>query len=185
MKTKILLLLSIAALFLASCSKVQVSQDFDSTYNFAGARTYNWNTELQDSATGIIKDNTLLADRFVTAINTTLTSQGFSISDNPDFLVSYTYQISSRLQTDSVEPTLGFGYGRYGRFGGVGIQSGSSVRQYDRGLLTISIHDNKEIGLVWKGDGTREVFTHSTPEQLTKTVNELVESTLAQFPPLQ
>lgn len=188
MKTKMLLFLSLTALFLASCSTVQVSQDFDNTYNFAGARSYNWNTELQDSATGLVKDDELLADRFVTAINNTLTSQGFSISDKPDFLVSYTYQISSRLQANSVEPTLGFGYGRYGRYGrygGVGIRSGTSIRQYDRGLLTINIHDSKESGLVWRGNGTREVFTHNKPEELTETVNELVESTLAQFPPLQ
>lgn len=183
MKTKIMLFLSIITLFLTSCSTVQVSQDFDNTYNFANAKTYNWNIELQDAATGIVKDDELLADRFVTAINNTLISQGFSNSDTPDFLVSYTYTISSRFQADSVEPTLGFGYGRYGRFGGVGIQSGTSVRQYDRGLLTINIHDGKEDELIWKGNGTREVFTHNDPEQLTETVNELVESTLAQFPP--
>lgn len=184
MKTKILLFLSIITLFLTSCSTVQVSQDFDKTFNFTSATTYNWDTELQDSATGIIKDDELLADRFVTAINTALTSQGFSISDTPDFLVSYTFQITSRIQADSVEPTLGFGYGRYGRFGGVGIHSGTSVRQYDRGLLTINIHDAEEGGLIWKGNGTREVFTHNNPEKLTEIVNELVSSTLAQFPPL-
>ena len=183
MKTKILLFLSVTTLLLASCSTVQVSQDFDNTYNFVHTTTYNWNTELQESATGAVKDDELLADRFVTAINNTLTSQGFSITDTPDFLVSYTYQITSRLQADSVEPTLGFGYGRYGRFGGVGIQSGTSVRQYDLGLLTINIHDAKEGELIWKGTGTREVFTHNNPEKLTKMVNELVETTLAQFPP--
>lgn len=185
MKSKLLLFLTITILLLTSCAKVQVSQDFADTYNFANARAYNWNTELQDNATGAIKDNELLADRFVAAINTTLTSQGFSISDNPDFLVSYTYQISNRIQLDFIEPALGFGYGRYDRFGGFGVRSGSSVRQYDRGLLTINIHDSSEGKLIWKGNGTREVFTHNTPERLTKTVNELVISTLAQFPPLQ
>lgn len=183
MKTKILLFLFITTLFLTSCSKVQVSQDFDNTYNFSKAQTYNWNKELQETTTGLLQEDELLADRFFTAIDTTLMGQGFSISDNPDFLVSCNYIITSRFQTDSVQPTIGFGYGRHSRYGGVGIQSGSSVRQYDRGMLTISIHDTKDSKLIWKGNGTREVFTHNSPEQRTKSVNEMVQSTLLQFPP--
>lgn len=186
MKTKILLFLSITTLFLTSCSTVQVSQDFESTYNFTQFQSYNWNKEFQDTATGILQDDELLADRFFAAIDSTLSAQGFTISDNPDFLVSCTYKITSRLQADSVQPAFGFGYGRYGRYGrygGVGVQSGTSLRQYDLGLLTINIHDAKDGRLIWKGYGTREVFMHNNPEELTKSIYDLVQSTLAQFPP--
>jgi len=183
MKTKILLFLFITTLFLTSCSKVQVSQDFDNTYNFTKAQTYNWNKELQETTTGLLQKDELLADRFFAAIDNTLTAQGFALSDNPGFLVSCNYTITSRLQADSVQPAIGLGYGRSGRYGGVGIQSGTSVRQYDRGMLTINIHNTENGKLIWKGNGTREVFTHNSPEQITKSVNEMVESTLMQFPP--
>lgn len=183
MKTNILVFLFIVTLSLTSCSKVQVSQDFDNTYNFTKAQTYNWNKELQGTTIDLLQKDELLANRFFSAIDNTLAAQGFALSDNPDFLVSCNYTITSRLQADSAQPTIGFGYGRYGRYGGVGIQSGSSVRQYDRGMVTINIHNTENSKLIWKGNGTREVFTHNSPEQITKLVNEMVQSTLVQFPP--
>ena len=185
MKTKILLFLSITTLILTSCSKVQVSQDFDSTYNFTTAQSYNWNKEFQDTTAGILQDNELMAVRFFSSINSTLMAQGFTLSDNPDFLVSCTYNITTRLQVDSIQPTIGAGYGRYSRYGGIVVQSGTSIHQYDRGLLTINIHDAKNRRLIWKGNGTREVFTHNNPEQLTESVYDMVQSTLAQFPPVK
>lgn len=183
MKTRLLLFLCIITFCLTSCATVQVSQDFDSTYDFKTVHTYNWNKEAQKVTTGLLQEDELLANRFFTSIDTSLTVQGFTLSETPDFLVSCNYTITTRLQADSVQPTVGFGYGRYGRFGGVGIQSGTSVRQYDQGLLIINIHDTKEGKLIWKGNATREVFTHNNPEKLTKSVNEMVQSTLMQFPP--
>lgn len=183
LKTIKLLSLLVTILCLTSCATVQVSQDFDKAYDFTKAGTYNWNKDLQDATTGLLQDDELLATRFFTAIDSSLVAQGFTLSETPDFLVSCNFTVTSRIQADSVQPSIGFGYGRYGRFGGVGIQSGTSVRQYDRGLLTINIHDTRDGKLIWKGSGTREVFTHNSPEKVTKSVNEMVQSTLAQFPP--
>ena len=183
MKTILLLFLCITTLCLTSCATVQVSQDFDNTYDFNKAQTYNWNKDLQKATTGLLQEDELLANRFFTAIDTSLTEQGFTLSDKPDFLISCNYTITSRLRADSVQPTIGFGYGRYGRFGGVGIQSGTSVRQYDLGMLTINIHETKDGKLIWKGNGSQEVYTHNNPEKLTRLVNEMVQTTLMQFPP--
>jgi len=185
MKTRILFLCSISILLLASCSKVQVSQDFDNTFDFRAASTYNWDKELLASTDGVLKENELLAERFFSAIDQGLINQGFQLSDNPDVLVSCTYTITSRIQSETVQPTIGVGYGRYGRYGGFGVQSGTSVRQYDQGLLIINIHDTKNGRLIWMGNGTREVFTHNNPERLTQSVNEMVQATLAQYPPIQ
>ena len=184
MRTYVILLCLVSILLLASCSKVQVSQDFDNTYNFTTANTYNWDKELQSSTDDVLKENELLAGRFFSAIDTRLQAQGMSVSDTPDILVSCPYSVTSRIQSETVQPTIGVGYGRYGRYGGFGIQSGSSVRQYDRGLLTINMHNVKDGRLIWMGTATREVFTHNSPERLTKSVNEMVQATLAQFPPL-
>lgn len=184
MRTYLTLLCLVSILLLASCSKVQVSQDFDNTYNFSIANTYNWDKEFQGSTDDVLKENELLAGRFYAAIDTSLKDQGMSLSDTPEILVSCTYAISSRIQSETVQPTIGVGYGRHGRYGGFGVQSGTSVRQYDRGLLTINMHNVKDGRLIWMGTATREVFTHNSPERLTKSVNEMVQATLAQFPPL-
>ncbi|BHH83323.1 hypothetical protein LA52FAK_16120 [Desulforhopalus sp. 52FAK] len=163
---------------------MQVSQDFDNSYDFKIANTYNWDKELQSSTDDLLKEDELLAKRFFSAIELNLQNQGMNLSDTPDILVSCTYTITTRIQSETVQPTIGVGYGRYGRYGGFGVQSGSSVRQYDRGLLTINMHNAKDGRLIWKGNATREVFTHSSPERLTKSVNEMVQATLAQFPPV-
>ena len=183
MRTQLIFIFSIAIFLLNSCAKVQVSQDFDSTYSFSNSSSYNWNPERQISAEDTLKDNELLARRFTSAIDANLQAQGFTLTDTPEILVSYTYKVTSRLQSDSIQPTIGVGYGRYGRYGGFGMQSGTTVRQYDRGLLTISIHHSVDGRLIWKGTGTREVFTHNSPEDLSKSVTEMVQAVLAQFPP--
>ncbi|TKB10338.1 DUF4136 domain-containing protein [Desulforhopalus sp. IMCC35007] len=185
MNKKLLLILFFIIFGLTSCSTVQVSEDFDSTYNFAGATTYNWNKELQATTVDLLKNDELLKNRFVKAIDSTLTTQGYALSDSPDFLVSCTYNITSRLRSEPIQPTIGVGYGRYGRFGGFGVHSGSTVSQYDRGELTINIHETKGGNLLWKGIGTQEVFTHNNPEQISQYVNEMVNAILSQFPPSQ
>lgn len=185
MKLQKILLFLIFTIILSSCSSVQVSQDFDNSYTFTNAKTYNWNKDIQNSTEDLLQKDDLLAQRVYKAIDTNLQLQGYVLSDTPDFLLSCSYTVTSRLQTDSVQPTIGVGYGRYGRYGGVGVQSGTSVRQYDRGMLNINIHSAVDNKLIWKGTGTREVFTHSKPDQITKAVNEMVQSILSQFPPTQ
>ncbi len=181
---RLIILVAILPLFMA-CAKVQVSQDYDSTYPFATATTFNWNEELQQQNDDRYQTDELLATRFKTAIEENFVQKGLRRSLQPDFLVSYTYEVSSRFQVDDLHSHFGFGYGRYGRFGGVGFDTGSIIQQYDQGKLVINIHSAATEKLLWKGVGTREVFTHYNPEQLTRRVNEMVSAVLAQFPPLR
>ena len=178
------ILLGLLPLFMA-CAPVQVSQDFDRNYPFAAATTFNWNEELQQQNDERFHIDELLATRFKRAIEEIFTRQGFRQAAQPDFLVSYMYEVSSRIQVDDLHTHFGYGYGRYGRYGAVGFDTGSFIQQYDQGKLVINIHDTKTGQLFWKGIGTREVFTHSSPEQLTRRVNEMVSAILAQFPPMR
>ena len=178
------LLLGLLPLFMA-CAPVQVSQDFDSHYAFATATTFNWNEELQQQNDERFHIDELLATRFKTAIEENFIQKGFRRSLQPDFLVSYTYEVSSRIEVDDLHSHFGYGYGRYDRYGTIGFDTGSIIQQYDQGKLVINVHDTKTGQLFWKGTGTREVFTHSSPEQLTRRVNEMVSAILAQFPPLR
>lgn len=184
----LIILLGVLPLFMA-CAKVQVSQDYDTTYLFTAASTFNWNEALQQQNHERYHIDELLVARFTTAIDENLIQKGFRRSPYPDFLVSYIYEVSSRIEVDGLQSHFGFGYGhrygRYGRFGGVGFDTGSIIQQYDQGKLVINIHSATTEKLIWKGIGTREVFTHSNPEQLTRRVNEMVSEILAQFPPFR
>jgi len=164
---------------------VQVSQDYDSSFLFSTVKIFNWNKKLQYKNDNLFQLDDLQTKRFQAAIRGVLIQRGFLQGSQPDFLVSYTYEVADRLQIDPFDARFGFGYGysRFGRYSQFGIHSGNSVRQYYQGKLIISIHSAKSAELLWKGTGTCEVFTHSTPEESTRTVNEMVEAVLAQFPP--
>lgn len=184
----ILILLGLMVL-LTGCATVQVSQDYDPSYPFGSATTFastfNWNEKQQRENDYRLRHDQLLANRFRAAIEAALTRQGFRLNAQPALLVSYTYEVYTRLETDYVNSGFGFGYGRYGRHGIVGFDTGTVIRQYDQGKLVIDIHSANTGKLLWKGTGTREVFTHSNPDQLTRRVTEMVDAVLAQFPPVR
>lgn len=170
-------------LLMTGCARVQVSHDYDREFIFDQQLTFGWDSNRQPHREGPLKDNELLARRFRTAIEAFLTARGYAFTASPELFISYTYTVTSRLQTEPVSSGFQFAYGRYGNHGGLGINSGSVIRHYDQGLLVVDIvsaHDGK---LLWKGKGTREVFTHSDPDELTKMVTEMAESVLRQFPP--
>jgi hypothetical protein len=152
------------------------------------ATTFNWNKDLQQRNNDRYHIDELLAIRFKRAIEEGLTRRGFQQTVQPDFLVSYAYEVSSRIEVDDLHTRFGYGYGRhgsYGGYGGFGFDTGNFIQQYDQGKLMIHIHDTKTGQLFWKGTGTRQVYTHGSPEQLTRDVNEMVSAILAQFPPLR
>ncbi|MCP4338893.1 MAG: DUF4136 domain-containing protein [Desulfobulbaceae bacterium] len=177
------ILLGLLAL-VSACTSVQVSQDYDTNFTFGTTNTFGWNAKLQHENSDLQKTDELLAKRFWKAIENVLASQGFKLNERPNFLVSYTFSITSKLQIDPGYSSFGYGFGRYGYYRGVGINTGNSMRQYDQGKLVINIHSATTNQLLWKGTGTREMYTHSNPAQITRNVHEMVEAVLAQFPPL-
>lgn len=168
---------------LTGCADVQVSHDYSADYAFGIDNSFGWNVTLLDEDRGLLQEDELLAERFKKAIKNVLVSRGFQQSISPELLVSYIYTVSSMLRSDPVNNGFGFGYGRYGRYGTIGINSGTSIRQYQQGMLEINIHSSRSGGLIWKGTGTREVYTHSSPADISKMVNEMVNAVLNQFPP--
>ncbi len=182
---RLLILLGIVALFLG-CARVQVSQDYDQNFVFGKESSYAWNTKLQQEKDRQFQNDELLKNRFRKAIEAVLARKGFSLSISPNYLISYSYSVNKVLQVDPFDPYFDFGYYGYRRFGpyyGAGFDTGRSIRQYDQGKLVIEIHSAKTGHLVWKGTGTREVSTNSTPAEISQTVNDIVEAVLAQFPP--
>ena len=170
---------------LSSCATVQVGQDYDTTYPFGEAKTFGWSNRPIHEKSGLLRDDELLANRFKGAIEEVLTKRGYRQVAHPALLISYSYTIKSMLQTDPFDSRFGFGYG-YGRYGyhqNIGIDAWSTIRQYDQGKLAIYISSAQTGHLLWKGTGTKEVFSPSDPDQITRDVYEMVEAVLAQFPP--
>jgi len=175
------------SILLFACASVQVSQDYDPSYPFGSANTYGWNERLQAHPGALLAGDELLANRFKNAIENVLTRHGFIQNGYPAYLISYTYTVTNRIEVDPAYANFGFGYGRFrhGYYHGVGFDTYNSVRQYDQGKLVINIHSATTGNQIWRGTGTREVFIHESPEEITRRVYEMVEAVLGQFPPVK
>ena len=171
--------------FLWGCHSIQVSQDYDTSKDFSSFKTYDWQTKNQPKTGDIRVDNPLLDARIRSAINDSLSKKGYQkiTQGSPDFHVAYKYQVRRKIESENVGVGIGFGRGSRGRYGGIGIDSGRNISEYDEGLLVIDLNDASKGDLLWRGSGTARVDQHSQPEEITKRVSEAVEKILSQFPP--
>jgi len=168
---------------LQACSGIQVSQDYEQSYDFSGFKTFTWKPN-NDNEYGI-SDNRLMDKRIRTAIESTLSAKQYTPVDSgePDFYISYHMTVEQVISSSNVSGGFSLGRSSHGRYGGVGISSGSQIRTYDQGTLLIDITDVAKNELIWRGISTQAVSEHSSPEESTRVINETVEKMLAQFPP--
>jgi len=175
--------LAASVVFLVSCSGIRVSQDYEQGYNFAALKTFAWKPET-DNTYGL-KDNELVDKRIRVAIEKQLAAKSYKQveSATADFFVSYGMTIKQKLSSSNVSGGISIGRSSFGRFGSVGMSTGSQIDAYDQGTLLIDISDPQEGDLIWRGISTQAVYEHSSPDETTAIVNETVEKVLKQFPP--
>lgn len=165
------------------CSQVQVSQDYDRGFNFQSVATFAWRDNALAQGDDILRDNDLLRKRFENAITANLQQNGFSQSSAPVYFVSCLYKIVTKFDNAPYDGAVSLGFGRYGRYGGFGIDSGTYVEGYDQGQLTVHIYSAQTGQLVWSGFATRQVRQHYTPQQYDALATEMTSAVMAQFPP--
>lgn len=169
--------------WLMGCSGVKVSQDYEQGYDFSALKTYAWKPN-ENNEYGL-KDNDLIDKRIRTAIVEQLSAKSYSLveSDTADFFISYNLTVEQKLSSSGASGGVSLGRSSHGRYGGVGMSTGSQVRAYDQGTLLIDITEPQEDKLLWRGISTQTVDEHSSPSKSTVIINETVEKILAQFPP--
>ena len=182
---KHIVVVGLVSFFLQACSGITVSQDYEKEYNFAGLKTFAWKPN-EDNAYGV-KDNDLVDKRIRSAIENNLIAKSYRLVDssNPDFFTSYHLTVEQKITSSGVTGGVSIGRSSYGRYGGVGMSTGSQVRAYDQGTLLIDVTIPLGDKLVWRGISTQTVSEHSSPDESTVRINETVEKVLAQFPPKQ
>ncbi|MEN8254826.1 MAG: DUF4136 domain-containing protein [Verrucomicrobiota bacterium] len=178
---KKLLLLVVSAGFLAGCSSISVSRDYDTTADFSGLKTFAWQHAEQPKTGDPRIDNDLHDERIRAAVNENLAAKGFQPGDraNADFMVVYFVEYKRKLSSGSI--SFGLGGGSYGRYGGVGYNTG--VSEYDQSCLTIDMVNPADEKMIWRGVGSRSAYDGSSPEKTTEIVNASVAKILKRFPP--
>jgi hypothetical protein len=179
-----LMLFLIIIMALAGCARVRVSQDYDPDIDFSRLNIFAWESKAQPKVGDIQVDNPLLDSRIRRAIDENLINMGYRkvTQGSHDFAVGYTLDIQTRFGSSPVGVGTGFGIGRGGTFGGVGVGTPIGGRSYNEISLAIDFTDPQQGNLLWRGTGTRRAGTQATPEELTNEVIGLVENVLEQIP---
>ena len=167
--------------FLQACSGIKVSQDYEQGYDFSALKTFSWSP---DGDYGL-KDNELIDNRIRSAIVRQLLAKQYEMVESvkPDFYISYHLTVEQKITSSGVSGGISLGRSSYGRYGSVGLSSGSQVRAYDQGTLLIDITEPASDKLIWRGVSTQTVYEHSSPAESTAVINETVAKMLQQFPP--
>ncbi len=163
------------------CSGIHVTTDFDPSANFSDAKSYAWFDE-RSGVQGDRADVTSLLDRRVrSAVDAELQAKGLARVDKSaaKLFVTYHLGVESKLDIDTINS--GYGYGRYGRYGG--IATTTTVREYQEGTLLIDLVDPSSKQLIWRGAGQARLREYSSPEEREQRVGEAVKAILADFPP--
>lgn len=170
-------------IFLQACSGITVSQDYEQGYNFAALKTFAWKPN-NDNEYGL-KDNELVDKRIRTAIVEQLSARSYTLINSamPDFFISYNVTVEQKITSSGASGGISIGRSSRGRYGGVGMSTGSQVSAYDQGTLLIDVTIPLADKLVWRGISTQSVSEHTSPDESTVNINETVEKILAQFPP--
>ena len=170
-------------LFLQACSGITVSQDYEQGYDFLTLKTFSWKTN--DNNEYGIKDNELVDKRIRTAMVEKLSAKSYVLSESatPDFFISYDMTVEQKITSSGVSGGITLGRSSFGRYGGIGLSTGSQVHAYDQGRLLIDITEPLENKLIWRGISTQAVYDHSSPGESAAVINDTVAKILEQFPP--
>ena len=151
----------------------KVVLDYAHEFDFQPVKTFQYvdtkDTNINDS---------LMADRVVSAIKKTLRERGLSeVQDSADLVV--TYHFSTQKNQSFTTTTTGMGRGGRGAGwggwgGGVGMATSTThVNTFTEGTLVIDAYDPEEEKLVWRGSGT--VTLKSKPEKQIKQVDNVLK----------
>jgi hypothetical protein len=175
---------TLLAAWLAGCTGVSVSQDYDPSETFTDLHTFDWFPGGRELTGDVRVDSPFIDQRVRLALIRTLVLKGYEkVADRtPDFYVNYHVSLERRLESSGINTY--YGTGTYGSWGGVGIGIGSTpIREYDQGTLVIDFVDGHTRKLVWRGTGSRRVASNPAPEETTRAIDESVDEILKQFPP--
>jgi hypothetical protein len=176
-------ILLLAALSVAGCSTVLVSQDYDPHTDFSRYHTWRWQHRVQPPTGDLRIDNPLLDKRIRRAIENDFNNRNFKlVQHHPDFLVNYHLSIEQKIQSDTYYSPMGMGRYYYDPWYG-GIGADTFIQQYNEAHLIIDILASDTGDLLWRGTGIYRFNTYRTPQEAAAAIQDTVDRILAQFPP--
>jgi hypothetical protein len=161
-----------------ACSPLKVQHDYDTAYDFAKLKTYEWAA----SPPGSEKEE-LTMRRIEQTVNSQLQTKGYVRSgETPDFLVSV-----QGVRKTVTGGSVGVGTSiavPVGSRGSMSVGLGKSKsRSHEEGTLILEFMDAAAKKLIWQGTASATLRESATPEEQQQRINAVVAELLKKFPP--
>lgn len=167
--------------------------DYDRDYDGSGIKTFAW---AETADTSVKNTDPMLHDRIVGAIEERIKASGVQeVDSDPDVYVTYHGSSKEELSVDTTHygygVSAGWGYGRYGGYGGYygryygGVYSGygtssTTVSSYQVGTLVIDIWDAKTENIIWRGIAANITITEN-PQKMGKKVDKVMSKMISKW----
>jgi hypothetical protein len=174
---KYILMTVITLIFLAGCSSISVTNDYNPSTDFSKYKTFAlYKGTIEGSA---LEAAPLVKKRVMEAITNEMITKGLTQTDTSDAdLIIYT-----QAGTTEKMNVTDYGYGYGGWWGPNPYGRNIDVSYYTQGSLIIDLADNSKDELVWRGIGTAVIQDRGTPEERQQFIDDAVAKILSQYPP--
>lgn len=188
MRTRLVFaLVSSTALLVAGCSSFNVTSDYNPAIDFSQYGTYAWlpRPDATDTSQGVNNDG-LLYQRIERATDAGLSAKGLrrvQTDADASLLITEHINVEQKLRVNTTN--YGYGYGRWGYYGGYGGPgyTDTTVDQYEQGTLILDFIDARTKELVWRGMAQSRLKDLKTPEEREARVRAAVNAILEKYPP--
>lgn len=161
---------------LASCSSVNVYNDYDKQVDFSQFKTFAFYKTGVDK----VEVSDLDKKRILKSIEAEMLAKGFTKSENPDLLVNFFTKSREQVDVNAFNNSWGYGYG-YGWNPYIWGGNRTTVRTTTQGTLFIDLIDAKKKEMIWQGEGAGEIFKNQNNKE--ERIQEFVTQILKQYPP--
>lgn len=180
MPKRLLLLIILTIFATTGCSKSKVSYRYIQPTDLSLFATYSWQDKAKQSDTNtqeLSGEHNLIQK----SADLLFSEKGYSISQDPDFFVSYEY--STRKKHKNILSVISIGIGSFGRYCGVESTRWANNQKYEQGLLVIELMDAKKRNIFWKAT-LKGPFISNNKASKTKNnyVTNMVQEILHDFP---
>lgn len=153
-----------------------IESDYNHAYDFSSAKTYAWRPDTLKQKDGSLQ-NSIVDSRVRQEVDRQMAAKGFTLNDSkPDVIL--TYRLGARERTSvTYFPSGGWGYRRWGGWGGGMTQRMES--HYTEGTMVLDMIDSHTKDLVWRVVSTD---TESNVIKYQQKVGNHIEKMFKKFP---
>jgi len=171
---------AVLLLWAVSASAQDVKYNFMAGTDFSKYKTYKW-----VRIPRLEYPNQILDEQIMQAIDAQLALKGLTRTEaeNPDLYVAYQAAVNQSQQWNSYSTGGGWGYGRWGGWGG-GMETTTTTSSIIKtGTLNLDIYDVAAKNQIWRGEASKTLGSGKDPQKVQKNLSKAMAKLLKNYPP--